>query len=117
MIGEEDENCTTSFLKDGSKEAGGKMEAAANNSATTNASSSEKPEVVNNTNDDANKGNDPENDGDVSVYRGIYLPTFTNRFKCKKVEMAYQRYACRQVGALLSLAVLAILAVWITVSM
>ena len=98
MIGEEDENCTTSFLTDVSKESEGKMDTA--NNPTTQASSLEEPDgdVVNK---DANKGNDPENDGDVSVYRGIYLPTFTNRFKCKKVEMAYQRYACRQVSVAL----------------
>ena len=32
------------------------------------------------------------------TYRGIYLPTLTNRFKERKLETAYQRYACRQVG-------------------
>lgn len=31
------------------------------------------------------------------TYRGIYLPTLTNRFKERKLETAYQRYACRQV--------------------
>jgi len=36
---------------------------------------------------------------DAITYKGIYLPTLTNRFKDKKLETAYQRYACRQVRA------------------
>lgn len=45
---------------------------------------------------------DPDEDSnsecDALTYRGIYLPTLTNRFRDKKLETAYQRYACRQVG-------------------
>jgi hypothetical protein len=36
-------------------------------------------------------------ESDALTYRGIYLPTLTNRFNDKKLETAYQRYACRQV--------------------
>lgn len=42
-------------------------------------------------------GYDGRKDENVSIYRGIYLPTLSNRFKEKKLETAYQRYACRQV--------------------
>lgn len=41
---------------------------------------------------------DPNSESDAITYRGIYLPTLTNRFRDKKLETAYQRYACRQVG-------------------
>jgi len=48
-------------------------------------------------------GSKDEDDGerDATTYRGIYLPTLTNRFKEKKLETAYQRYACRQVRSTL----------------
>ncbi|CAL8110129.1 unnamed protein product [Orchesella dallaii] len=39
---------------------------------------------------------DPNSECDAITYRGIYLPTLTNRFGDKKLETAYQRYACRQ---------------------
>lgn len=41
---------------------------------------------------------DPSSQSDAITYRGIYLPTLTNRFRDKKLETAYQRYACRQVS-------------------
>ena len=40
---------------------------------------------------------DEDGERDATTYHGIYLPTLTNRFKEKKLETAYQRYACRQV--------------------
>ena len=36
-------------------------------------------------------------DSEAPTYKGIYLPMLTNRFNDKKLEAAYQRYACRQV--------------------
>lgn len=42
-------------------------------------------------------------ESDSLTYRGIYLPTLTNRFSDKKLETAYQRYACRQVGIVIEL--------------
>lgn len=42
-------------------------------------------------------GDESGMESDTLTYRGIYLPTLTNRFSDKKLETAYERYACRQV--------------------
>ncbi|XP_035711027.1 adenylate cyclase type 8 isoform X4 [Folsomia candida] len=41
-------------------------------------------------------GDESGMESDTLTYRGIYLPTLTNRFSDKKLETAYERYACRQ---------------------
>lgn len=47
--------------------------------------------------DGDDQGEESGMDNEVFTYRGIYLPTLTSRFSDKKLETAYQRYACRQV--------------------
>lgn len=47
---------------------------------------------------DEDQDDDTNSECDAITYRGIYLPTLTNRFGDKKLETAYQRYACRQVS-------------------
>jgi len=55
-------------------------------------------DVAKNKGDDEDGGEEESSvEGDALTYRGIYLPTLTNRFNDKKLETAYQRYACRQV--------------------
>lgn len=70
------------------------LDGATTDNNPTTASSS------NNDNDDDDEDDrERERDKDledVITYRGIYLPTLTNRFKEKRLETAYQRYACRQ---------------------
>ncbi|CAG7815965.1 unnamed protein product, partial [Allacma fusca] len=92
IIPEEEENCTTSFLQEPNKEEKSQMNPAPPLPGAAELGGTEAPTELRET----CKAMENENDEDVSVYRGIYLPTLTNRFKCKKLELAYQRYACRQ---------------------
>lgn len=53
---------------------------------------------------DEDQDDDTNSECDAITYRGIYLPTLTNRFGDKKLETAYQRYACRQVSKIIPFA-------------